>query len=744
MHEFTGGFYHFDSLPADGRIVRGHRLRGWILTKQHQPFVDVRIRCAAGKLVTIYGLPRPDLAQVFNARRPFIPAEFESSVDLPPGEKVLQLEALAVSGEWREVTSISVTVVPAETDSATFPPGSASSTEPPLRAHEFSRALRVLLSSSPEHPFAPANLAQATPWPPAVRHPHQPFHGFLDEPAALSRSDFGRVHVSGWLFHESASIRAVVASFDLIGFEPLTLGGAFPGVAERFPSFAGAAHCRVHGVVDAPSQLAAHACLRVFAEIADGAWHLCHVQRSFLIDHEQEKRAPGASSALSFLRTARQLRRAYAAISTPVETGAAARAGLWKTWRNLPQRAPATQRKLAPAKRNSPSGTGVDPRRILLVTHNLALEGASLFLLEYAAQWRRRGVAIAVVSGSDGPLRARYETLQAEIQIVDLAGLSRASDANALRKEIAAVSEKIAWKEFDLVVVNTIASYWAIHAATAAGRPSIFYIHESTTPARFYLGRLAPAVVPVVEEAFGLATHVSFLAEATRRYYAAFYRHNTSINPGWLDLPALDAARQHAPTSSIRSTIGLREGQRLVVNIGTVCDRKGQTLFARMVELLWQTAPEIAAQYQFIIVGARHSLYDASLQALAHDLARTNLHIVPETADAYRWYAAAEVFVCSSFEESFPRVILEAMGFGLGIVSTDVHAISEIVRHAQEALLFPAGNTAAGAAALRRILADDSLRRRLGAAGRARVEASYTLETVFPRHQSLAREVLQG
>ena len=54
--------------------------------------------------------------------------------------------------------------------------------------------------------------------------------------------------------------------------------------------------------------------------------------------------------------------------------------------------------------------------------------------------------------------------------------------------------------------------------------------------------------------------------------------------------------------------------------------------------------------------------------------------ILPETAEPGRFYQAADVFVCTSRVESFPRVTLEAMAHGLPIVTTPVFGIREQVR----------------------------------------------------------------
>ena len=63
-------------------------------------------------------------------------------------------------------------------------------------------------------------------------------------------------------------------------------------------------------------------------------------------------------------------------------------------------------------------------------------------------------------------------------------------------------------------------------------------------------------------------------------------------------------------------------------------------------------------------------------------------------------------------------------------MATDVPGCREIVRDGQTGFLVPARNADGLAAALRRLIDDAGLRRRFGAAGRAVVEAEFTLERV--------------
>jgi phosphatidylinositol alpha-mannosyltransferase len=72
--------------------------------------------------------------------------------------------------------------------------------------------------------------------------------------------------------------------------------------------------------------------------------------------------------------------------------------------------------------------------------------------------------------------------------------------------------------------------------------------------------------------------------------------------------------------------------------------------------------------------------------------------------------------------ESFGVVLLEAMAAGAAVVASDIDGYRDVARHEREALLVPAGDTDALAAALRRLLDDDVGRKELVTAGRMRAD----------------------
>jgi glycosyltransferase involved in cell wall biosynthesis len=92
-----------------------------------------------------------------------------------------------------------------------------------------------------------------------------------------------------------------------------------------------------------------------------------------------------------------------------------------------------------------------------------------------------------------------------------------------------------------------------------------------------------------------------------------------------------------------------------------------------------------------------------------------------------RNYAQAEVAVVPSLYEGFSLPAIEAMACGVALVATTGGALPEVVgTDGETGLLVPPDDPGALAAAIGRLLDDDELRSRLGAAGRERVLGRFT------------------
>ncbi len=378
--------------------------------------------------------------------------------------------------------------------------------------------------------------------------------------------------------------------------------------------------------------------------------------------------------------------------------------------------------------------------RLLLLTHNLNLEGAPLFLLEYAT-WmvREAGFTVEVLASRDGPLRSSYEALGARITIVDPVPLYSSLDEEMFQHRLTDIQLQVEWDQIDLVVCNTLVSFWGVHLAARVGKPSLFYIHESSTIFRFFERMIELALHPLVADAFHRATRALFLCDATRAYYEDHnINGNYRIVPSWINLDAIESFRATHPRAAMRRKHGFADDEIIIANIGTVCERKGQHVFLRAIEHFNRQGHR--GKFRFVMVGARPGIY---LDLLKRDLARLalpNVTFIPETREVFDFFVAADQFVCTSYEESFPRVIMEAMAFHTPIVTTDVHGIVDIIGQRQHGYLVKPGDHLALSRMMWTCLAKEQSGKSLTPTAYSKALRYYDHRKVLPFHVDLARE----
>jgi glycosyltransferase involved in cell wall biosynthesis len=89
------------------------------------------------------------------------------------------------------------------------------------------------------------------------------------------------------------------------------------------------------------------------------------------------------------------------------------------------------------------------------------------------------------------------------------------------------------------------------------------------------------------------------------------------------------------------------------------------------------------------------------------------------------WLALAEFTVLPSFYEGLPLAAIESLAAGRAVIATSVDGTTEIVLEGRTGLTVPAGQSAALAAAICRLLGSLNLARQMGRNGRALVESDF-------------------
>jgi len=103
-----------------------------------------------------------------------------------------------------------------------------------------------------------------------------------------------------------------------------------------------------------------------------------------------------------------------------------------------------------------------------------------------------------------------------------------------------------------------------------------------------------------------------------------------------------------------------------------------------------------------------------------------------------------DIYVALSRMESFGVAVIEASACGLPVVVSDVGGLPEVVADGKTGLVVPLENVDAAAEALVRLVTQPDLRRRMGQAGRRRIEELYDWNVNVVAMKRLYEEVARG
>jgi glycosyltransferase involved in cell wall biosynthesis len=143
------------------------------------------------------------------------------------------------------------------------------------------------------------------------------------------------------------------------------------------------------------------------------------------------------------------------------------------------------------------------------------------------------------------------------------------------------------------------------------------------------------------------------------------------------------------------------------------------------------------------IIGAGPQADELRSLALALDLGKT-VEFFGYCGDVPTELAKADLFVLSSYAEGNSNAILEAMRAGLPVVANSVGGAAIQVGREGERFLVPLGDRQTLSDRLLQLIEDESLRLRLGAAMRARIEGVFAIDRVAAIYEQAYDLIVRG
>ncbi|MFK8844800.1 glycosyltransferase [Streptomyces sp. Ac-502] len=171
---------------------------------------------------------------------------------------------------------------------------------------------------------------------------------------------------------------------------------------------------------------------------------------------------------------------------------------------------------------------------------------------------------------------------------------------------------------------------------------------------------------------------------------------------------------------------------KVVASIGRLHEEKG-------VDLLLEAWAQLAARHPhwtLRLYGAGEEEEALRKQSAQLGIA-DSVTFMGRTHDVPGALRQASVFVLSSRGEGFPLAPMEAMATAVPCVAFDVApGVREIIRHGEDGLLAPPGNTSELARHLEALISDQTLRDRMGETARTNIQR-YATDAIVQRWENL-------
>lgn len=339
--------------------------------------------------------------------------------------------------------------------------------------------------------------------------------------------------------------------------------------------------------------------------------------------------------------------------------------------------------------------------RICHVVIGGEVAGGQIVALQLARAARDAGHTVSFVSPSDGPFVERVRSEAFDAAIIPVSGAFDLAALLRIRK---------AFRQTDVVhthghfAINVLARL----AGRLAGARVLSHMHIQNA---FRAGRGRAAQVAIDNATARLSFAIVAVSNATR---------DDLVRQGYPSKRILvvpNGVEQRENPEPVR----LVEGPT-ILEVARLAEVKGQRTLLRALQRLDATVVLVGRDLE------QGGAYEAELRDEAARLGVANKVVFAGYRDDVpALLAGCDVFCLPSTAEGMPLVVLEAMAQAKPVVATAVGGTPELVVDGETGLLVPPNDVEALTSALKGLLEDPDRARRMGEAGRSRVEREFSL-----------------
>ena len=354
----------------------------------------------------------------------------------------------------------------------------------------------------------------------------------------------------------------------------------------------------------------------------------------------------------------------------------------------------ATRLALEAGSSRGDAAANFDEPYVLVVSHDAALAGAQVAVLNLLHQWKkRRPFAVRILCVEDGELRKEFERCFPTLVLADFA--DEAEQDRALAGFLR-VSPRIIYS-------NTVVNGPLLARLRWLGAKIVTHSHElQNTIERWAPGEIMTATLKHSDFFLGGSTKVA-------ENFAAAHgvpQDRLAVVSGFIEPWGEQEEPNAVAKDAMREELGVGAGDVMVFGCGTTEWRKGPDLFFEIAKL----ACSVDTRLKFLWIGGN----PAPFMEKAHSAGlEGRILFVGNRSKSRCYYYIGHIFLLSSREDPCPLVALEAANAGLPVVCFAGAGDIPAILGEESGAVVPYEDVDAAAQAVLRLARDAELRRAL-------------------------------
>ncbi|KAH7866459.1 hypothetical protein Vadar_020653 [Vaccinium darrowii] len=228
---------------------------------------------------------------------------------------------------------------------------------------------------------------------------------------------------------------------------------------------------------------------------------------------------------------------------------------------------------------------------------------------------------------------------------------------------------------------------------------------------------------------------------------------------GYSSGPEVMLQKRKVLRNAVREEMGLKDSDMVVMSLSSINGAKGQLLVLESAQMVVEKELSSEGNIRQVVPKSGGAVQEQTLKVVIGSVGSKSNKLVyveamlsfvnqhpslsrfllwtPTTTRVAALYSAADVYVINSqgIGETFGRVTIEAMAFGLPVLGTDAGGTKDIVEHNKTGLLHPLGQPGVQVLSenLQFLLKNPSARQEMGTRGREKVEKMYLKRHMYKK-----------